>query len=559
MTEIQNGQRRDAILGQLSGKFDIGKERDTSKLKNLIATVVEGLLDKQGTKVVRSNAKAIESAAKKYNVPADLVRAVAYLETTHGFYDAFRSDPTSIRPMNIQYRLWSQLLNESYGKALREGETSKSLLSDPEINVDIGAKLLSKLEKYLPGFSVEAIGSLYNHLGTNVITPYGSAVKRLYDEKPWQEKPHVYNPFEGKDGTLNPKYVPDRDGAFQIDTFANRGGPTGYNSQPKSVPAAIERAFGPLLKQSGNFDPANANPYGPPSPPPKTNTGTAGTRDGGRQTSTLPTASSPVGVKAQASAVTVIADDRANANPYGPPAPSPKTNTGSVGTRDGGRVATSPNPSGAAGSKVAAPAASVNVSYQANTNRDRQEPASSPTTSVKSTPTPAPTPAKVTSTTSQANNDRDHQGASPSTSSPAKATTASTQSSTKTTTASPQANTNRDRQENASGAKTTSSPSSSKSTSSSSSSQADTNRDRQESSSSSKTTSSPSSSKSSSSTSSSQANTNRDRQESSSGSKTTSSSSSGKSSSSSSSSKSSSSSSSSKSSGSPSSGNRGWK
>jgi hypothetical protein len=114
MTVIQNDFRHDAVLNNTKATFNVNKNMKTEIFYETRSTVLEKLFHDFGVAAVRKNSKAIESAAKKNNVPADLVRAVAYLETTHGLYDAIDPDPSSIRPMNIRYRLWGQLLNENY-------------------------------------------------------------------------------------------------------------------------------------------------------------------------------------------------------------------------------------------------------------------------------------------------------------------------------------------------------------------------------------------------------------------------------------------------------------
>ncbi len=58
---------------------------------------------------------------KKYNLDPDWLKAIAYMENTHGYYDRLplahelkqlMGDAPSYRPMNVQYQTWKPIANQ---------------------------------------------------------------------------------------------------------------------------------------------------------------------------------------------------------------------------------------------------------------------------------------------------------------------------------------------------------------------------------------------------------------------------------------------------------------
>ncbi|MGX2973252.1 hypothetical protein [Helicobacter sp. T3_23-1059] len=96
---------------------------------------------------VTNNENLISIYAEKYNIDSDLVRAIIFLETTHGYYDrlydtllkqpieAFKGEQESFRPMNINYSYWKELIDKM-------GYTKEQIKNDPSANLDVGCLLL---------------------------------------------------------------------------------------------------------------------------------------------------------------------------------------------------------------------------------------------------------------------------------------------------------------------------------------------------------------------------------------------------------------------------------
>lgn len=130
---------------------------------------------------VNDYSKYIEAAGWKWGVDPDLIRAVMYMEQTHGYYDAafqkFDLNRT-ILPMNVHDTLWGDFVG-----------TRKQLL-DPQFNINAGAKILANIQANLvPNErNVSKIATLYNKLGATKVTDYGARVAAIYAAKPWIKK-----------------------------------------------------------------------------------------------------------------------------------------------------------------------------------------------------------------------------------------------------------------------------------------------------------------------------------------------------------------------------------
>lgn len=118
--------------------------------------------------------------AKEKGVDANLVKAIMYMETTHGYYDAILelfNKNKSILPMNINVKYWGN----TFG--------SREELKNPEKNIEAGVEIVDRIKKLLPAnASVEGIATLYNNINAKKVSEYGARVKAIYDEKPWVVK-----------------------------------------------------------------------------------------------------------------------------------------------------------------------------------------------------------------------------------------------------------------------------------------------------------------------------------------------------------------------------------
>lgn len=127
---------------------------------------------------VDKNSTFIDLAAFEKKVDAQLIRAIMFMETTHGYYDAPMSlfgKNKSILPMNINVEYWGN----TFG-------TREDLL-DPYKNIRAGAEMLSRIQKNLIDSPIEKIATLYNNINATIVNDYGMRVKKIYDEKPWFE------------------------------------------------------------------------------------------------------------------------------------------------------------------------------------------------------------------------------------------------------------------------------------------------------------------------------------------------------------------------------------
>lgn len=132
----------------------------------------------------------IQKASQKYNIDADLIRAIIYMETTHGYYDIpianllktlglssmqFSSNiHKSILPMNLNVDYWGNYFG------------TREQLLDPEYNIDTGTRFIANLSQHQKDYNIEKLASLYNNLAIHRVTNYGKRVAKFYREKPWK-------------------------------------------------------------------------------------------------------------------------------------------------------------------------------------------------------------------------------------------------------------------------------------------------------------------------------------------------------------------------------------
>jgi len=119
----------------------------------------------------------IDEVSKKTGTDARLIRAIMYMETTHGYYDAPMSlfgKNKSILPMNINADYWG----DTFG--------SRDSLKKPNNNIKAGAEMLIRIRSYLPqGATIAQIATLYNNINANQVSNYGARVQKIYEKQPW--------------------------------------------------------------------------------------------------------------------------------------------------------------------------------------------------------------------------------------------------------------------------------------------------------------------------------------------------------------------------------------
>ena len=120
----------------------------------------------------------IVSVAKEMAVDPNLLRAIMFVETTHGYYDylfAVADANKSILPMNVNVDYWG----DHFG--------TREQLKNPRLNIIAGAKMLKAIEGNLPpNTSIEKIATLYNNHLARKVSNYGARVAEIYKTRPWE-------------------------------------------------------------------------------------------------------------------------------------------------------------------------------------------------------------------------------------------------------------------------------------------------------------------------------------------------------------------------------------
>ena len=114
--------------------------------------------------------------SQRYKIEPNLVMAILYMETTHGWYDKFYPLRKTIQPMNLHYHYWRQL------------GVTKETLKCPFYNIEFGVILISRIKERIEKPTVRKIATIYNFLGAEKVTEYGARVEKVYMQKPWTQK-----------------------------------------------------------------------------------------------------------------------------------------------------------------------------------------------------------------------------------------------------------------------------------------------------------------------------------------------------------------------------------
>jgi hypothetical protein len=141
------------------------------------ASSAEPIYEMAAASTVGRYSAFIHKVARETKVSARLIKAIMYMETTHGYYDMPLSkldQNKSILPMNINTEYWGS----TFG--------ARENLKEPEANIRAGAEMLRRIQLSLPeGASVAHIATLYNHINAKQVSSYGKRVEKLYATQPW--------------------------------------------------------------------------------------------------------------------------------------------------------------------------------------------------------------------------------------------------------------------------------------------------------------------------------------------------------------------------------------
>lgn len=128
---------------------------------------------------VNENEQEFEAVGREVGVEPRLLKAIAYIETTHGYYDRIHPRNTSFRPMNINYEYWKPI-------AVEAGFTRYEVVNYPYPNIYVAAVLLKRIQARVVPSSIEKVASIYNALGAEHVNDYGARVQSIYDQKLWE-------------------------------------------------------------------------------------------------------------------------------------------------------------------------------------------------------------------------------------------------------------------------------------------------------------------------------------------------------------------------------------
>ena len=137
--------------------------------------------------LVDSHVKDYEAEIKlvslEVGIDPDLIRAIMYMETTHGDYGGagplfdLLGISKSILPMNINVRFWG----DAFGP--------RANLEVPLNNIRAGATILSGIIANLPATaSVAEIATLYNSLSATMVSDYGARTEAVFKSRLWERE-----------------------------------------------------------------------------------------------------------------------------------------------------------------------------------------------------------------------------------------------------------------------------------------------------------------------------------------------------------------------------------
>jgi hypothetical protein len=160
-------ERRESIMANTPGSFIIAEDSSIIEKPDPIYAL-------KNYEEVTENIKIIEKYAIIYKLDADFLKAIVWMESTHGWYDRLYGDRNkTIRPMNIHAKLWEQL-----------GITRNDLFNK-EANISAGVHIISAIWERTEEPTYEKVATLYNQLGATKVNRYGKTVSYYRDTKPW--------------------------------------------------------------------------------------------------------------------------------------------------------------------------------------------------------------------------------------------------------------------------------------------------------------------------------------------------------------------------------------
>ena len=161
--------RRESIMANTPATFIVDDSPSATPYKEAFYSV-------KGFEEVNKNARLIEQFAYHEDLDPDFVKAIVWMETTHGYYD--RVDPwnKTLRPMNVHDTLWSGL------------GVSRVALKNRAMNIAAGARILAAIWERTKDPNPEKVATLYNQLSATKVNDYGRTVAHYMEQRPWLHK-----------------------------------------------------------------------------------------------------------------------------------------------------------------------------------------------------------------------------------------------------------------------------------------------------------------------------------------------------------------------------------
>ncbi len=149
-------------------------------LENPNADGSEPIYEIAAFSAVSRNSALIDRVARELMLDGRLIRAIMYMETTHGYYDAplaILGMNKSVLPMNVNVEYWGS----TFG--------NRQAMNVPYKNIRAGAEILKRITANVPqGTSVHHIATLYNNINAERVSDYGARVEKIYLAQPWLRK-----------------------------------------------------------------------------------------------------------------------------------------------------------------------------------------------------------------------------------------------------------------------------------------------------------------------------------------------------------------------------------
>ncbi len=173
--------RKESILNNTPAIFEIVDNPKADSSKPLAEVSAFNPID---------NGSIYNEIGAKYGLNPDWLKAIAYMENTHGWYDGFplaheiktlaTGSPPSYRPMNIQYETWKPL-------AEKLGYSEWQVQYRVYCNVELAALLLKRITVRVQQPTLAKVSSIYNYLGRENVSDYGARVQEIYNKKLWEK------------------------------------------------------------------------------------------------------------------------------------------------------------------------------------------------------------------------------------------------------------------------------------------------------------------------------------------------------------------------------------